>query len=857
MFYTKDIYEVLKIFQTSQQGLSQQEVKKRQNQYGYNVLDEKKKLSPFIIFIKQFQDLLVIILIVAAFISGLSGQLESTFVIILVVLMNAILGTIQTMKAQKSLDNLKKLSVPHVKVIREKQLQEIVSSDLTIGDIVQIEAGDVISGDGRLIQCSSLQVNESILTGEVESVDKRIDSIPHKVTISDQNNMVFSGTMVTHGTGYYVVTNIGMKTEIGKIANLLNHTDERKTPLQKNLDDFSQKLSIAIIIICFIVLCLNFFLAKESLIDSLMIAVALAVAAIPEALGSIVTIVLSMGTQKMVQENTIIKNLNSVESLGCISIICSDKTGTLTQNKMTPQSIYFYNQNIKINQLNNQYHDHNVFLKACLLCNNAKITHNQRIGDPSELALLDLVHQYTKHDIQFQNTAIRKCELPFDSDRKLMSVASHHHLYTKGALDILLQRCQTILINGRKEILSKRHIDTLYQINQQYANHGLRVLGFAYKKFNKNQITIDDENQLTFIGLVSIIDPPRKESSEAVKRCKMAGIKPIMITGDHIITARSIAKTIGIYQDGDLSMEGKELDNLSEEEFNKKLPYISVYARVTPEHKIRIVKAWQKRNHIVAMTGDGVNDAPALKQSDIGVAMGMTGTEVSKDAADMILTDDNFATIVKAIITGRNVYQNIKNSIHYLLSGNFAGIICVLIASLLLLPTPFYPVHLLFMNLITDSLPAIAIGMEKGYDDVLKEKPRHSHDSILNKQTLFEIGYEGTMIALCTMCAYIMGLKVDSLAASTMAFSTICLARLLHGLNCRSDHPLTTIGFFTNKASLWAFFIGFILLHMILFIPLLHSLFMIHVVTISQLVCIYIFSLIPTFIIQTRKILIK
>lgn len=857
MFYTKEIDEVFKECRTSQQGLSSQQVIKRHQQYGYNILEETKKDSPLIIFIKQFQDLLVIILIIAAIISGISGQLESTFVIVLVIIVNAILGTIQTLKAQKSLDSLKKLSVPQVKVIRDQQLQEIQSIDLTIGDIVQIEAGDVISGDGRLIQCSSLQVNESALTGEVESVDKKIETIHHKAIIGDQSNMVFSGTLVTHGTGYYVVTNIGMKTEIGKIAHLLNDADERKTPLQKNLDDFSQKLSIAIIIICLIVLSLNIFLVKESLLDSLMIAVALAVAAIPEALGSIVTIVLSMSTQQMVKENAIIKNLNSVESLGCVSIICSDKTGTLTQNKMTPQSIYFYNQSLDIQQLNSRYHDHNVLLKACLLCNNAKISHQQKIGDPTELALIDLVQQYTEHDFQFQNTAIRKQELPFDSNRKLMSVSSINHLYTKGAPDIILSKCHTILINGRKERISQNHINMIQKINQKYAHEGLRVLGFAYKEFKKNQIDISDENNLTFIGLVSLIDPPRKESAGAVAKCKIAGIKPIMITGDHIVTATSIAKKIGIYQNGDLSIEGKDLENMSEEELQQKLPYISVYARVSPEHKIRIVKAWQGRGQVVAMTGDGVNDAPALKQSDIGVAMGISGTEVSKDAAHMILTDDNFATIVKAIMTGRHVYQNIKNAIHYLLSGNFAGIICVFIASLLLLPTPFYPVHLLFMNLITDSLPAIAIGMEKGNDNVLKDKPRHINDSLLNKQILLEMGYEGMLIALCTMCSYIMGLKINELSASTMAFATICLARLLHGFNCRSEHPLTTIGLFTNQASLYAFSIGAILLHIILFIPSLHSLFIIQTVTISQLLCIYAFSIIPTLIIQIRKMYTK
>lgn len=853
MYYQKRISEVMKACETSENGLSHEEIIKRHQQFGYNILDEKKKENPFMIFLKQFQDLLVIILIIAAIISGMSGQIESTIVIVSVIIVNAILGTIQTLKAEKSLDSLKKLSVPKAKVIREGTLQEVDSTELTIGDLVQIEAGDVISGDGRIIECSSLQINESALTGEVESVDKTTDVITGQVVVGDQKNMVFSSSLVTNGTGRYIVTHIGMQTEIGKIASMLNNAKERKTPLQKSLDDFSGKLSIGIFFISLIVLCLNLFLAKQSLIDSLMIAVALAVAAIPEALSSIVTIVLSMSTQKMVKENAIIKNLNSVESLGCVSVICSDKTGTLTQNKMTPQTIYFYNHLMKISELDNRHHDHSVLLKSCLLCNNAVINGEQRIGDPTELALIDLVHEYTKNDIEFKHTAVRTSELPFDSDRKLMSISSLNHIYTKGAPDVIIKRCSTILINGIKEPITKRHLDAIEKENQRCANNGLRVLGFAYKDYRGNQVTLEDEHDLTFIGLVSLMDPPRIESQDAVAKCKIAGIKPIMITGDHVVTARVIATQIGIYEDGDLSIEGYELDKMSEEELDEKLPHISVYARVAPEHKTRIVKAWQKRGDIVAMTGDGVNDAPALKQSDIGVAMGITGTEVSKDAASMILTDDNFSTIVKAVITGRNVYRNIKNSINYLLSGNFAGILCVFITSLLLLPTPFFPVHLLFMNLITDSLPAIAIGMETGKNGVLKEKPRSSSDSILNKQTVLQITFEGIIIAICTMCAYLFGLKQDPLVASTMAFATICLARLLHGFNCRSNLPLTKIGFYTNRSSIYAFLIGFSLLHVILFVPFMHSLFMIQTISITQLFVIYAFALIPTIIIQTKK----
>lgn len=853
MFYQKDYEKVLEELETSIDGLSNDEVIIRQEKYGLNKLEEQENESALNIFISQFKDLLVIILIVAAIISGISGQLESTIVIVAVIIVNAILGTIQTLKAQKSLDSLKKLSILKVKVIRNSQLYEIDSTQLTIGDIVVLDAGDIVSGDGRIIQCSSLQINESALTGEVDSVDKITNALQSDVVVGDRKNMAFSSSLVTNGTGRYVVTAIGMDTEIGKIATMLNEAKERKTPLQKSLDDFSGQLSIGIMIISAIVFVLNLFLAKLTIIDSLMIAVALAVAAIPEALSSIVTIVLSMSTQKMVQENAIIKNLNSVESLGCVSVICSDKTGTLTQNKMTPQTIYIYDQVLNINDLNSHNHDHQVLLKSCLLCNNAVVNDEQRIGDPTELALIDLVHEHTKNDERFKNTAVRVSELPFDSDRKLMTISSLNHIYTKGAPDVILQRCNTILINGKKVTITKEHIETVKQKNEEYANNGLRVLGFAYKDYSGTQISLEDENHLTFIGLVSLMDPPRAESQDAVEKCKIAGIKPIMITGDHVVTARSIAKKIGIFEEGDLCLEGSALAAMSEEELDKKLPHISVYARVAPEHKIRIVKAWQKRGDIVAMTGDGVNDAPALKQSDIGVAMGITGTEVSKDAANMILTDDNFSTIVKAVITGRNVYRNIKNSIRYLLSGNFAGILCVLSCSILMLPTPFYPVHLLFMNLITDSLPAIAIGMEASRNDVLKEKPRSSNDSILNKPAFIQIGFEGIVIAISTMIAFMIGLKVNTLNASTMAFATICLARLLHGFNCRGEQKIYKLGFFSNKSSIWAFVIGFTLLHIILFVPFMHELFMIEPLSLQQLLTIYLLALLPTFIIQLSK----
>lgn len=850
--YQKSFKEIQNELGVFNQGLSENQINKYKQLFGKNEIISEKQESAISIFIDQFKDLLVIILIIAGIISAVSGEFESTLVILVVITLNAILGTFQTVKAQKSIDSLKKLSIPKVKVIRGGKVQEINSNELVVGDIVNIEAGDIIAGDGRLKEAINLQINESALTGESNSVEKQLLPIEKKCTIGDMNNMVFSGSLVTNGTGQYIVTAVGMKSELGKIAGMLNETKQRKTPLQRTLDEFSVKLSIGIIFICIVVLMMSVFIAKENILDSLMIAVALAVAAIPEALGSIVTIVLSISTQKMAKENAIIKNLNAVESLGCVSIICSDKTGTLTQNKMTAMDIYTNKKVISVNDLDYHQYSHNLMLKTFALCNNASINSGQQVGDPTELALLNLYHDYIiKHP--FKLIASRQLELPFDSTRKLMSVSSKNHLYTKGAPDVLLQRCNRILIDGYKEIMSEIERRRILKQNEEFAKNGLRVIAVAYKEFYKNTLDVRDENNLIFVGLVSLIDPPRRESKEAVKNCLIAGIKPIMITGDHVVTACSIAKNIGIYQNGDLCLEGVQLERMTDRELANVLPRVSVYARVAPEHKIRIVKAWQNQGQIVAMTGDGVNDAPALKQSDIGVAMGITGSEVSKDASSMILTDDNFATIVQAIITGRNVYTNIKNAIIYLLSGNLAAIICVLITSFMILPTPFLPVHLLFINLITDSLPAIAIGMEQGSDEILKQKPRGMNDSLLNKETLLQISFEGMIICIFTMLSYFVGLKTDELLASSMAFGTLCLARLLHGFNCRSNLPLYKIPL--NYYSIGAFIIGTILLSWILISPNFHTIFSISELNLRHLAMIFVFATMPSIIIQIYKMI--
>lgn len=851
--YQKSIQEVLSEFDASRNGLTSFQVDDRQKQYGLNEMDQQEKESPLQIFLSQFKDLLVIVLIVAGFISMATGEIVSSIVIFIVITINAILGTVQTLKARKSLESLSKLSMPHVKVIRDGQLHQIVSNELTIGDLVYVEAGDVIEGDGRLIECANLQVNESALTGESLPQEKQLEVIAGEVGIADQTNMVFSSGLVTNGTGKYIVTKIGMNTEIGKIATMLENAKERKTPLQLTLEDFSKKLTISICVICAIILAMNVIVAHEDIWDALLIAVALAVAAIPEALNSIVTIVLSISTQKMVKEHAIIKQLNAVESLGCVSVICSDKTGTLTQNKMKVMELFLNNEVIKPEMLDVKDHSHDVLLKSCLLCNNAVSNGSTQIGDPTEIALLDLFDRYGEKDADYHVEAIRIKELPFDSTRKMMSINSENHLYTKGAVDVILDRCDQILIHDKKRPITEEDIKLIKEQNESFAKEGLRVLGFAYKTMKPKKLSLEDENNLTFVGMVAQMDPPRLESKDAVSKCKMAGIKPIMITGDHIITATSIAKEIGIFEDGDICLEGKELETMSDSALDEILPKISVYARVAPEHKIRIVEAWQKRNEIVAMTGDGVNDAPALKQSDIGVAMGITGTEVSKDAASMILTDDNFSTIVKAVITGRNVYANIKNSITYLLSGNFSAILAVVFTSLALLPTPFMAVHLLFINLITDSLPAIAIGMEKGKDDVLKQKPRKRDDSILNAKTMIKIGYEGLIIFAGVMAAYFIGLQTSNLMASTMAFSTLCLSRLLHGFSSRGNAPFWKLG--KNESSIYAFLTGAVLLVLILFIPNMHGLFSIGPITLTQFFIVVGLSLATFVIVQITKVI--
>lgn len=839
--------------------LTKEQAKKNQEKYGFNELAEGRKKGIPRIFLEQFKDFLVIILIFAAVLSGFLGDGESAAVILVVITINAVLGTLQTVKAEHSLSSLKQLSAPDAKVVRDGQIMKIPAREVTIGDEVVIEAGDCVPADGKLLSAVSLKVDESALTGESLPVEKSMEEVPAGAALGDRTDSVFSGSFVTYGRGTCEVTAIGMETEVGKIAGLLKSTSEKKTPLQINLDEFGRKLSIIILIFCGILFGINVF-RGGSAADAFLFAVALAVAAIPEALSSIVTIVLSFGTQKMAKEHAIIRKLQAVEGLGSVSVVCSDKTGTLTQNKMTVEDYYVDGERIPADQIRLGEENQKRLLIYSMLCNDSVNTDGREIGDPTETALINLGSRLGEEAERVREMYPRKSELPFDSDRKLMStehvIGGIPVMAVKGAVDVLLGRTGYIRTGDTVREISAEDKLEIERQNTEFSEGGLRVLAFAYKELaGEKELELSDEGGLTFLGLISMMDPPREESAAAVKECIRAGIKPVMITGDHKVTAAAIAKRIGILKEDGEACEGAAIEGMSDEELREFVPKISVYARVSPEHKIRIVRAWQERGNIVAMTGDGVNDAPALKQADIGVAMGITGTEVSKDAAAMVLTDDNFATIIKAVENGRNIYQNIKNSIQFLLSGNFGAILAVLYASVAGLPVPFAPVHLLFINLLTDSLPAIALGLEPHQKEVMDQKPRPMNESILTKSFLLGIVTEGLSIAVMTMAAFLIGYKSGGAGlASTMAFGTLCVSRLVHGFNCKSRRPeVFTKKIFNNIYLIGAFFIGLALVTAVLTIPGFTGVFKVVSLGAGQLLTVYGLALLNIPVVQLIK----
>ena len=845
--YLKTVEETLSEFKTSAEGLTAAEAAERLQRDGRNKLAEPPKDSLFKKLMMQFADPMIIILIVAAIISGITSfyakeSFADVIIILAVVIINAVLGVYQESKAKKAIEALQEMAAATSKVYRDGKLITIKSEELVPGDIVVLEAGDAVPADGRIIQCASMKIEEAALTGESVPVDKTEDALDlgnqKEIPLGDRRNMVYMGSTVVYGRGMAVVCETGMNTEMGKIADALAQAKEGKTPLQIKLSQLSKVLTVLVLVICAIIFAVSLLRADDInggvILDVFMVAVSLAVAAIPEGLAAVVTIVLSIGVTNMSKRNAIIRKLTAVETLGCAQIICSDKTGTLTQNKMTVKKLCTGGQIIPADGADFSRPEQRELLRAALLCSDATVNESGEVGDPTETALVRLGESYGFDEAEARGKYPRLAELPFDSDRKLMSTV--HQLpdgltmLTKGAVDVMLGRTR----------LSPEEKAEIERMNEELSQQGLRVLAFGKRMLTAPAIGLEDENDLQFLGLIAMMDPPREESKAAVGECIAAGIRPIMITGDHKVTASAIAKEIGILTPGTEAVEGAVIESMSDEELREFVPRVSVYARVSPEHKIRIVRAWQERGNLVAMTGDGVNDAPALKQADIGVAMGITGTEVAKDAAGMVLTDDNFATIVQAVKNGRNVYTNIKKAIQFLLSGNTAGILTVLYASLAGLPVPFAAVHLLFINLLTDSLPAIALGLEPHSDAVMQEKPRPRSEGILTKPFLLSVGTEGLVIALATIIAFHIGLASGGAAvASTMAFATLCLSRLFHGFNCKSGRPvLFTRAFWNNKFLLGAFAVGALLLAAVLLIPPLEPLFQVAELSIGLVGCI-------------------
>ncbi|HEO8420788.1 cation-translocating P-type ATPase [Niallia sp. FSL W8-0635] len=841
-FYQKEKDVVLKDLQSSEQGLSSDKVKALLESEGYNELQDKEKVPTWKLFLETFKDPMVIVLLVVIVIQLIMGKFVESLIIFLVLLLNSVISVIQTKKAESSLDALRNMSAPEAKVRRDNTNSTIPARELVPGDIVFLEAGDYVPADGRILESGSLKVNEGMLTGESEAIEKQEKVITEDSALGDRINMVYSSSLVVYGRGTFVVTGTGEKTEIGKIADMLNKAEEKQTPLQQKLAQFSKKLGVGILILSiliFAIQALRIWLGDEtvdvttSILNALLFAVAVAVAAIPEALSSIVTIVLSVGTNKMAKQSAIIRKLPAVETLGSTSVICTDKTGTLTQNKMTVTD-YFIPEGVveHIPADPSQWnHSETFLLNIAVLCNDSYINkENREVGDPTEVALINFYNDGKRSYEEVRTRYPREAELPFDSDRKLMStihtIDNQRLMLIKGGPDVMFNRATKILVNEKEEPLTNDWLKKLQDANEDFSNQALRVLAYGYKhvSLDKSAITEEDESDIILVGLTAMMDPPREAVYGSIEQTKDAGIRTVMITGDHKTTAQAIGRKIGLMEENDIALTGQELDALSEEELDKKLENISVYARVSPENKIRIVRAWQKKNRIVAMTGDGVNDAPALKQADIGIAMG-SGTDVAKDSADMILTDDNFVSIVNAVGVGRTVFDNIKKSIGYLFAGNFGAIIAILFAVIAGWANPFTALQLLFINLVNDSLPAIALGMEKSEPGVMKRKPRDVKEGIFAGGTLRAVVVRGVLIGIAVIISHYIGLQHSDELGVAMAFTTLILSRSLQTFAARSStQTIFGVGLFTNKYVLGAVGVCF-LLYLITILPFAREVF--------------------------------
>ena len=858
MWHTYKINDVVRNFKTNLEfGLSEEEVKRRQEKYGKNKLKDKKKENIFFKFIKQFNDFMIIILIIASIISAVVSKMQGendyfdSIIIIAIVVLNAIMGLVQEAKAEKSIEALKKMTPPIAKVIRNKKTYEINAEELVPGDIIQIEAGNYIPADCRIIESFNLKIEESSLTGETEPVLKNEKEVFDKdIPTGDMLNMAFMATIAVNGHGKAIVTETGMNTKVGKIANMIIDEKSPETPIQKKLGEVGKTLGIACLVICIAIFIIGLFKKIEP-VEMFMTSVGLAVAAIPEGLPAIVTIMLSIGVTKMAKKNSIIRKLPAVETLGSSSVICSDKTGTLTQNKM--KVVKVKSENI------------NLCIELAAMCTNCDISYENKkafaTGEATEVAIVNKALEEGIDKQELYKNMKRINEIPFDSNRKMMStihkIGNKYRIITKGAPDILLNRCTKIYKNGYINDLTKTEENKIKNENLNMANEALRVIGVGYIDLDKLPDKIDSEmleKNLIFVGLIGMIDPPREGVKEAVKNCRNAGIKTVMITGDHIYTAKAIAKELDILKIGDKAITGSELDKIPQSQLEKDIKSYSVFARVTPEHKVRIVKAWQKTGAVVAMTGDGVNDSPALKNADIGIAMGKNGTDVAKNASDMILADDNFITIVEAVKQGRNIYDNIKKAVHFLIATNIGEIVTIFMGLILGFKSPLLAIQLLWVNLVTDSLPAIAIGLEPPDKDIMKRKPRDSRKSIFSDGLWNKIIVEGTMIGMLTLFAFSLGNNLYGLEVGrTMAFVAIGLLELVHSFNIKSDRSIFKVGIFENKYLIGSFILGTIIQTIVVIIPSLAQIFSLVPLNSMQWMYTILISILPIPIVELQK----